>query len=155
MALDQHNALILNAASLYSLDPNWVKSIVQIESSGNTWSMRFEPLFYDSIKIRYRGKFSDTEIVSRATSWGLMQVLGEVARELGYGGRFLTGLCEPMIGLRYGCMKFKQQLDRYNADLLKAVSAYNAGTAIINPDGKFKNQTYVDKFGKALKEIIV
>lgn len=149
---EEYDKIIQQNAILQDLKPEWIKAIIVIESSGNTYAMRFEPLFYDSIKARYKGKYNDTEIISRAISWGLMQVMGEVARELGYGGRFLSGLFVPEVGVKYGCMKFKKQLERYQGDLAKAAAAYNAGTAFI-VGGKFKNQEYVDKFNKSLAEI--
>jgi hypothetical protein len=44
-----------------------------------------------------------TEELLRSWSFGLMQILGETARERGFAGRFLTELCMPAVGLEFGC----------------------------------------------------
>lgn len=50
-----------------------------------------------------RGVHPDTEWTDQQTSLGLFQIMGAVARERGCTTRFLTALCQPEIGLEYGC----------------------------------------------------
>ncbi len=59
-------------------------------------------------------------------SWGLMQVMGAVAREYGFSGRFLSQLCDPAVGLEYGCRHLSILLKRHGT-IRAALSAYNSG----------------------------
>ena len=74
--------LIKSAASRRSLHWELVYAICQVESSLNPSAIRHEP--------RYRWLVGDNETMSpterqdQMTSWGLMQVIGAVARELGH-----------------------------------------------------------------------
>lgn len=70
---------------------------------------------------------SDTEEYTRAISWGLMQVMGEVAREFGFNGKFLSELCQPGTNLDIGCKIFKHKLDKANGDTHKALLLWNGG----------------------------
>lgn len=38
-------------------------------------------------------------MVEPANQWGVMQVMGGVAREVGFKGSFLTELCDPEVGI--------------------------------------------------------
>ncbi len=138
-----YDEILDRVARELGLDPDLVRAIVLIESSGDPWAVRYEPAFY----YRYvRGKIpgiSITEEVARATSWGLMQVMGQVARERGFQGKFLSALCDPETGLRFGALHLKRFLDRHG-DVEKAVAAYNAGSPRM-ANGRFVNQAYVDK----------
>lgn len=69
------------------------------------------------------------------SSWGLMQVMGAVAREHGYRRSFFPGLCKPEVGLEYGCRFLARLLARY--DEQDAVSAYNAGRPTIDNNEKY------------------
>lgn len=146
--------LITDAAQRHALPPKLVHAVVQKESSGNPWSTRYEPGFY----TRYiAGKnvvhprppcSQSTEATLMATSFGLMQVMGATARDLGFDGTFLTALCDPFTGLEYGCRYLRSLIQRYGWDQRAGVAAYNAGSAVRKPDGTFKNQDYVDAIAK-------
>lgn len=56
-----------------------------------------------------------------------MQVMGEVAREFGFQGRFLSELLQPGTGLDVGCKVLKHKLDKANGDLTKALLLWNGG----------------------------
>lgn len=58
-------------------------------------------------------------------SWGLMQVMGANAREHGFRGVYFTDLCDPEIGLEFGCRFLARLLARNPVE--DAVSSYNAG----------------------------
>src|SRR5579862_1562443 len=90
-------ALAHKAAAAHSLWPELVCAVVEQESAWDPWALRYEPAFFD----RYvrpqiaRGNLTDeAEARARAFSWGLMQVMGEVAREQGFKGQSLAALCQ-------------------------------------------------------------
>ena len=125
--------LARDAADHFGISPALVCAIVEQESSWDPWATRFEPRyrwlypFGGIIKSPCRTS-NEMEIECQKTSWGLMQVMGAVAREYGYPD-YLWLLLHPEVGLSWGCRHFAAQLDRYDDDIEKAVSAYNAGHA--------------------------
>jgi len=94
-------ALARTAAAKHALDPALVCAVVEQESAWDTHAIRYEPAF----RTRYVAplKLTPTEEIARSISWGLMQVMGQVAREHGFDGKFLSALCEPAAGLDIGC----------------------------------------------------
>ncbi|MFZ5427054.1 MAG: transglycosylase SLT domain-containing protein [Thermodesulfobacteriota bacterium] len=147
--------LIESAAKANGLPANIVSAIVQTESSGNTWATRYEPGFYERYvrtnDVRVFGPVSIvTEKNARATSWGLMQIMGETARCLGFNAPFLAALCDPMVGLEWGCKYLMRLKARYfdTYGWPGVVAAYNAGSPR-TAGGKFVNQAYVDKILEA------
>lgn len=120
--------------------------IVEKESSFNPYSARYEPHYRWLFRPeRFYGSYSSsikTEIVFQKTSWGLMQVMGAVARELGYERPLPLLLSDIDAQLQIGVEYFKTLLDRYG-DLTDAIAAYNAGTPA-KREGKYVNQSYVD-----------
>jgi len=78
-----------------------VCAVVEQESAWDVHAIRYEPAF----RTRYVAPLGlpPTEEIARSISWGLMQVMGQVAREHGYQGKFLSALCEPAAGLDIGC----------------------------------------------------
>lgn len=122
-------------------------AIVQTESAGETLAIRFEPnykYFLDVEKFARENAISkETELVLQKTSFGLCQVMGGVARELGHQHSLLE-LIKPEIGLKYGCLQLKRIAKRY-AERSDIIASYNAGSPIKNLNGQYKNQQYVDK----------
>lgn len=135
----------------FDLDPKLVCAICKKESDWNPYAMRFEPKFYADvilplsktrlIKLNPAMKSGiptkETERVCLASSYGLMQILGQTARELGYRNTFTSGLFDIDVNLNFGCMYLKQRVDKY-PDIRQAISAYNAGSPIKS------NRKYVD-----------
>jgi len=74
--------LARKAASVNSLDPALVCAVVEQESVWNPWAIRYEPLFFSKYvaPLYTNNKIAATEAYSRGFSWGLMQVMGQVAR---------------------------------------------------------------------------
>lgn len=141
-------------AELYAAEyklPLWlVLAVIETESSGSPWAMRFEPAFlarYIPPRVTTYGASLDTERMARATSYGLMQVMGQVARELNFTQPFLTALCHPEIGIKYGCKHLAALCTRYfDAHGWDGVAAaYNAGSPRKGAGGQYVNQTYVNK----------
>ena len=135
--------LIKAAASRRSLPWELVYAICQVESSLNPSAVRHEP--------RYRWLVGDNETMSpierqdQMTSWGLMQVMGAVARELGHTGP-LSDLLDPPTGLFYGCLHLRRFRAKYDI-WPDVIAAYNAGSPrrVAGPIGPYVNQSYVDK----------
>lgn len=94
----------------------------------NPWAVRFEPGFESRYVKPKNAGAPTTEEITEAQSYGLMQIMGETAREFGFNDRFLTALCEPSVGLEYGCRKLRRCFDNANGDLRAALLAYNGGS---------------------------
>lgn len=120
-----------------SLDPALVQAVCETESSWNPWAVRFEPGFYRRYVEKISG-LSETEKQMRSTSFGLMQVMGQVAREQGYAPKYLTALCDPLDGIQQGCKKLKACLDK-TADVRSALLRYNGGADPGYPDRVLAN----------------
>ena len=143
------------AAEKFGINQTIVKAIVQVESGGDIYAVRYEPdwkwffrVSYWASKLRITDK---TERLLQMCSFGPMQVIGANARENGHTGSLIE-LCSWEIGLLYGCKYLKKQLVRY-LDYQDAIAAYNAGSVRLNLDGTYKNQDYVDKVMKAYASI--
>lgn len=98
-------SLTRQTALAHNLDPALVCAIVEQESSWNPYAMRYEPLFFAKYvaPLFTNNKISATEAYSRGFSWGLMQVMGQVAREAGFDAPSLASLCDPATALDMGC----------------------------------------------------
>ena len=123
-------ALAQQKAEKYGLEAALVCAIVEQESQWNTWATRYEPAFYERYVVPLNE--SRSESAARATSWGLMQCMGQVARERGFGGPYLSELCDPDIGLDMGCKHFAAMLAAVGGtDIHAALQRWNGGG---NPD---------------------
>jgi len=56
-----------------------------------------------------------------------MQVMGQVAREHGFAGRFLSALCDPLAGLEIGRMVLASKIHAADADVARALQLWNGG----------------------------
>jgi soluble lytic murein transglycosylase-like protein len=135
------------AAIRHQLDPHWVLAVIQTESAGFPHAMRYEtgwsyfcrPEFYaDRLAITV-----DTERQMQKFSYGLMQIMGSVAREYGFGDS-LALLVDPFRATEYGCRHLKNFRRRYPLGR-DWIAAYNAGSPRKNPDGTYTNEAYVKK----------
>ena len=111
------------------LDPALVCAVIEQESAWNPWAVRYEPGFLARYvaPLYTAGKFSATEAYTRSMSWGLMQVMGQVAREFGFEESSLGELCDPVIGLEFGCRILAARLARAKGDVSAALLAWNGG----------------------------
>ena len=139
--------IIRTKASAFSIDPYIVASIIMVESAGNACAIRYEEHWRYIIDVAQYAKISKstekTELFGQKTSWGYMQIMGSVAREHRFLGYF-PELCLPNTGIEYGIRHFYKFFQKYG-DISDAVSAYNAGSPRKNSDGKYLNQSYVNK----------
>ena len=146
MDRDKHHHIVVAAGIRHGIPFQILDNLIMRESTYNTWAVRYEPGFYRRYvaptrmaldRVRRQNNWvrrlvtEGTERRDLATSWGLMQVMGQVAREMEFTGPYLTELCDPEIGIRYGCLKLQSLYRRYSS-WMAALSAYNAG----NPDSQ-------------------
>jgi soluble lytic murein transglycosylase-like protein len=123
-------ALARAAAQRHALSAQLVCAVVEQESAWNTWALRYEPAFYS----RYvepqlsRGQITtEGEARARAFSWGLMQVMGQVAREQGFAGASLAALCDAATGLDVGCRVLAAKMAAAAGNVPRALLLWNGG----------------------------
>jgi len=122
-----------------------VHALVCQESNGNPYAVRFEPGYYkhkivESQSIIFSNKHkgiptAETEKVMRSTSFGLMQIMGQVAREHGYLPQFLTQLLIPEENLELGVSILKKWLKKLHGNEDHLILAWNRGPGCAAPVG--------------------
>jgi len=122
-------ALARRIAAAHNLDAQLVCAVVEQESAWNPWAVRYEPGFLSRYvaPLYTSGKISATEAYTRSMSWGLMQVMGQVAREVGFSGTALAELCDPATGLEIGCRVLAARLVAAKGDIAGALQTWNGG----------------------------
>lgn len=136
------------AARAADVDTMLALAIAEVESAGDPLACRFEPgwkYHYNVEQFARQCRITpETERILQSCSFGVMQVMGTVARELGFSENILK-LADVNLGAKYGCLKLKslKSILRTTEDV---IAAYNAGTPRRDPaTGKYMNQAYVDK----------
>ena len=134
-------------SDLFGVDLPLLLGITTQESALNTKAVRFEPAFL----LRYVKKSRNCDVRDVSTreillscSFGLGQVMGQVAFENGLQKDKIVSLLDPDINLHYTCKILAKLLKKY-ADRDKAIASYNAGSPRYNSNNQFVNQRYVDK----------
>lgn len=129
-----YDSIIWNYATQYDFDPLFIKAIIAIESDYDTYAVLPESYYFEKLKHDYRG----VERLHLSCSWGLMQVMGIVAKERGFSGNYET-LLSPHIGIQWGChyLSYLANHWEFMDDRLLA-GAYNGGP------GK-PNEVYAEK----------
>ncbi len=150
MTIADIRAAIEAKAAEHGLEPNLVEAIVLTESGGNPWAWNPEPRYRYLVDVRSGRPFrpmSEVEIIAKTppydfkalagdpdqewwgqqASWGLMQVMGALAREQGFRAHYLTELTDVMTGLHFGCKHFASLLSWSRSQTNQAIAAYNAG----------------------------
>lgn len=127
-------ALAKQTAAAHGIDPVLVCAVVEQESEWEPAALRYEPAFFTKyIMPQYAAnKISATEAHARGFSWGLLQLMGEVAREEGYTGH-MVDLCQPAIGLDRGCIHLSKKLDQHHGDVTLGLLAWNGGSNQMYP----------------------
>lgn len=131
ITVDELKRKAKEAAGIYGLDGALVCAVIEQESNWIPWAIRYEPEF----QKRYvdRLGFSPTETVARSISWGLMQLMGQVARELGFTTK-LASLCDPDNGIEWGCKHLKNRIEAHGGDIRAGLLAWNGGGNKSYPD---------------------
>jgi len=121
--------LARSVAAEHALDPALVCAVIEQESAWDPWAVRYEPGFLSRYvaPLYTAGKFGATEAYTRSMSWGLMQVMGQVAREFGFDAPSLAKLCDAATGLAFGCRILAARLKRAKGDVPGALLAWNGG----------------------------
>jgi hypothetical protein len=151
---------ISQKARKYRVPPELLAALIQEESRFDIWATRTEP-HYKLNKVvqrearahskRFNGiPTVQTEIDDRSRSYGLMQPMGQVAREQGFNNQFLAELYLPENSIEQGAKLLRKKFDRYGTDTLAVISSYNQGTAR-KQGGTFTNARYVYRVSVALR----
>ena len=161
------------AAKRYNLPRQLIAGIILTESGGDLYAYKTEPAYRYLVDITTGRPFRsltpaeiasetapadfphltissrDTEWWGQQASWGPMQVMGAVARELGYLQPF-PALCSLAYGIDIGCHHLATLRDRFlNRYGWRGVAAsYNAGIPREVTPGVFTNQEYVDRVAR-------
>jgi len=150
----------MKVATEYNLSIAIVDAIIMTESSGNPWAYNPEPHYRWFWNVRTNAPFrrvSDMEVASKRppadfpclagdpdqewwaqqASWGLMQLVGAVARESGFKGEYLTELCDPKININFGCKFLATLAKRHLPDYgwQGVLRAYNTGSPSPSSNG--------------------
>ena len=145
--------LIVSTARGAQVPPELVLGIIEAESGGDPRAAKINSTYpYTMMQAKRPAMCSvDVERIFQKTAWGLMQVMGATARELGFED-WLSELVFPETNIRLGIeflgRKMSKYLDRYGIE--GVVAAYNGGAPRRRPDGKFTNQGYVDRVMEAM-----
>lgn len=115
--------LIRFNAAKFDLDPKLVACIIYQESGGDEEAYRFEDKFYANLLDKkkrsdlagYVPNFPPTltsEKRARSASFGVMQVMGETARVMGFSERWLTKLRLSENNVYIGCKYLRHLFDK-------------------------------------------
>lgn len=139
----------------YRIDPILFQAFILLESGGNKFAVQYQPNYKHLYQVY---EFSRklyityvTEKVFQQSSHGLVQIMGSTARSLGFKG-YPQQLYDTETNLRYGA-KFIAQLQMRYPNKLDLISSYNQGQPFKTANGFYKNQEYVNKVVKKMKEI--
>lgn len=143
--------IIEKNAAEYQLDPKMISAIITQESNWDKYAVRYEEKYtYLLNPFHYSTLLNislTTEIQVQKMSWGLGQLMGAVARELGFQGP-LASLCDENINIEYIC-KLLSQIKKIAKTIEEVFAIYNGGyRALAKTDGHFRNQSYVDSVMK-------
>jgi soluble lytic murein transglycosylase-like protein len=106
--------------------------------------MRYEPKFrYLWPSDNKPAKFT-TEWFGQKTSWGILQIMGAVARERQFDSKYLSELCDLKVNLKLASEYLAELRGRSDGTWEGALAAYNGGLRG-NRTPPFRNQFYVDK----------
>jgi len=129
----QTEQLVLANAQDANIQAAILRAMVEQESADNALAVRFEPDFYKRYLVGQDMNFVpsgctvETERALRAVSWGLLQIMGETARCVGFRGWF-PELTIPAVGLKWGCAYLRRLYEHYGSEgHVVVLRAYNGG----------------------------
>lgn len=125
-AREAYEDIIQEAATIYEIDASLIRAVMQAESA-------FHPY-----------------IVSRAGAEGLMQLMPDLADEMG-----VTDSFDPRENIMGGARYLKQLLEQHNGNIALTLASYNAGPGNVKRYGGVppfrETRSYVKKIKKILK----
>jgi len=137
---------IFSESEKCEISPELVASIIFQESFRGTrkfseavFAIRYEDGFYArylankpfiGVNPNYNKVSRVTERRARAFSYGLMQIMGQTAREYGFAEPYLASLVWPVANISLGCKILQDKLRKHGA--IDGIRAYNG--SINNPD---------------------
>lgn len=130
--------IIVNASARHHVDRDLIAGVIMQESSGIPWAVRPERGFFERyIKDKplngFQGEqWDEYERALRACSFGLMQVMGNTAREFGFAGD-LHQLLQPTKAIMWGTKILAHHMHE-TQDTIKALLRYNGGGDPEYPD---------------------
>jgi len=130
------------AAEKHGLEPELVKAVCMVESSGLTSGYRYEPAFW----LRYLAKnprYGGQNPRRVSASYGLMQVMYSTAVQHGLVGPPEL-MFQPAVGLMYGCLHLKHLLDKCGGNVEQALAQYNGGEKG-NTEPPYRNGAYAER----------
>lgn len=136
----QLQALITQHPDRGDLPVECVLAVCMVESGCRPWAYRYEPHY--KWLVGEPANLTPSERIGQMISWGLMQVMGGVAREHAFVGSF-PELCDPQVGLKYGMLHLRKFWAKYQT-WPETIVSYNAGHPV-KKEGQFVNQLYLDK----------
>lgn len=122
---EAYDDIIREAAAEYELDPDLIRAVMQTESA-------FDPL-----------------VVSRAGAEGLMQLMPELAAEMGVSDSF-----DPRENIMGGVRYLRRLLDFYDGDLSLALAGYNAGPGNVERYGGVPPFPETLKYVKTITQLL-
>lgn len=146
-----YRAEIEAIAAQFHLDPDVIEAIVVTESSGRTHAYRHEPGFWHRY-MQHKAEWDGANPERVSSSYGLMQIMFPVAKELGFTETAPEYLFVPTIGLHWGCRKFRSLLDWAQQNVDQALAAFNGGKGG-NGAPPYRNAHYVSLVRRNLERI--
>lgn len=136
---------IIKESTRFDICPKLAASIAYQESfratqnfTESVWAIRYEDGFYARYLANknlvgenpnYNKVSRVTERRARAFSYGLFQIMGQTAREMGFSAPYLAALCWPPDNVHYGIKYLAGRIKRFGRET--GIRAYNG--AIDNP----------------------
>lgn len=153
-----YRAEIEAAAAKHGLQADLIEAQVLVESAGLTDAFRYEPQFWKAYLMN-KPEYQAANPRRVSSSYGLMQCMYVVAKELGFTGEPEL-LFVPTVGLEWGCAKLAELLDWARAvnpgapmevRVRSALAAYNGGKGGNAPDAvPDRNGAYADRVLKLM-----
>ena len=140
-------------AKTYGLDPNLVMAIIHTESRNDPNAMRYERGYRYLVNFNSPLVSGSTEKMQQSTSWGLMQIMGATARDMGCKEPWLNCLLDPETNIKYGCQHLARLIKKHG--VRGGVSSYNQGSPRKDVNGELINVAYVNKVMDKMKELEV
>ncbi len=149
--------LIQKVSKKHNVNKTWVAALVWQESRGDHTAVRYEShykyLWFPRVWAERMNVTVQTEEVLQKTSYGLAQIMGSTARELGYDGPLSELARNAELALDYSVMYLKIKLEKYGTYRL-AIAAYNAGSVRQKKGGMLVNEYYIDQVSKYYRLLI-